>query len=206
MARTPVVKICGVTNLNDAVACSDSEADFIGLNLWPHSPRHVTLPEAERIARTLRERKSRMKIVLVFVSPSVTELEDAITKLQPDYIQIHGLWIGPEKVANVPILRAFSVGDESDYEPIVQWRANPILIDAKVNGFHGGTGHRVNLDLIREIERDYLLAGGLTPENVAEVVRSLAPFGVDVASGVESSPGRKDHIAIREFVRAAKNA
>lgn len=198
----PLVKICGITNVKDAVFTAELKADFIGLNLWPRSPRSIGYDEAVHVARELADCET--KIVLVFVSPTKDELDAAIEKIRPSFIQIHGEWTGTLEIDGIPIMRAFGLGEPSDIEAINLWQGNPILIDAKVAGLFGGTGSRVNTDLLADVDRPYFLAGGLTPENVGEIVKRINPYGVDVASGVESSIGRKDHRAIEQFISSAR--
>lgn len=119
---------------------------------------------------------------------------------------MHGAWSGGADAGGAPVLRAFNADSAEHLAELKAWASEPILVDARIEGMHGGTGRRVPEELLHDISIKYILAGGLRPENVAEIIRRVRPWGVDVASGVESSPGRKDHAAVRAFVRAARTA
>lgn len=205
-----IVKICGVTSVDDAVFCARAGADMIGLNIWPESPRSVTLEKAASIASVVRRESAGLKIVVVDVSSTVQSLRMVGDRVAPDFLQIHGAYDGFDSVSVgalvIPVIRAFSIGSESDLEVVRGWAKEPFLIDAKVPGKHGGTGEQVPLGLITAVRGRYLLAGGLTPSNVREIAEKVRPWGVDTASGVESSPGVKDHAAVRKFIEAARAA
>jgi len=195
------VKICGVCTLEDARAAIAAGADFVGLNFHPASPRHVT-PEA---AREIAQAVPGTALVGVFVDAPRARVEEiALSALQfhgdedADYCRGWG-WRTIKAIRARPgaDLAALAARYPTDY----------LLLDSFVAGQAGGTG--VALDPARAAglpAARLFVAGGLRPDTVAEVVRALRPFAVDVASGVEASPGRKDHAKVEEFIRRAKAA
>lgn len=176
-------------------------ADLIGLNVWPRSPRSVTALEAAAIAEQLRGLPDSPRIVLVVVLPDVTDLANTIERVRPDFVQIHGTWGEDALICGVPVIRGFGLGDESDLNEIAAWPGELVIIDAKVAGMHGGTGQTVPAALLDRVARLFLLAGGLKPTTVSAVVERFHPWAVDVASGVESSPGVKDPRLVEDFIR-----
>ncbi|HCE05939.1 MAG TPA: phosphoribosylanthranilate isomerase [Verrucomicrobiales bacterium] len=201
------VKICGITSEADALAAVEAGADAIGLMFYEGSPRHVTLEQAKAISAALPQHVMR---VGVFVNAEEAFVHQALTECMLNILQFHGDET-PEECSRYPVmtLKAFRVqGDET----LAQLEAYPsagYLLDAYVKDALGGTGATFNWDLAvraQEFGKPIFLAGGLTPENVVEAVRKVQPFGVDVSSGVESEPGRKDAEQMRTFVSAAKGA
>ena len=201
------VKICGITSEADALAAAEAGADAIGLMFYEGSPRHVTLEQAKAISAALPQHVMR---VGVFVNAEEAFVHQALTECMLNILQFHGDET-PEECSRYPVmtLKAFRVqGDET----LAQLEAYPsagYLLDAYVKDALGGTGATFNWDLAvraQEFGKPIFLAGGLTPENVVEAVRKVQPFGVDVSSGVESEPGRKDAEQMRTFVAAAKGA
>ena len=201
------VKICGITSEADALAAAEAGADAIGLMFYEGSPRHVTLEQAKAISAALPQHVMR---VGVFVNAEEAFVHQALTECMLNILQFHGDET-PEECSRYPVmtLKAFRVqGDET----LAQLEAYPsagYLLDAYVKDALGGTGATFNWDLAvraQEFGKPIFLAGGLTPENVVEAVRKVQPFGVDVSSGVESEPGRKDAEQMRTFVSAAKGA
>ncbi len=201
------VKICGITSEADALAAAEAGADAIGLMFYEGSPRHVTLEQAKAISAALPPHVMR---VGVFVNAEEAFVHKTLTECMLNILQFHGDEI-PEECSRYPVmtLKAFRVQGE---ETLAQMEAYPsagYLLDAYVKDALGGTGATFNWDLAvraQEFGKPIFLAGGLTPENVAEAVRKVQPFGVDVSSGVESEPGRKDAEQMRTFVAAAKGA
>lgn len=211
------VKICGVTTLDDAALVASSGADAIGLNFFPRSPRFVNEEQAGAIVRSL---PASLKKVGVFVNVDPTEVCLAYDRLQLDLIQLHGDE-PPGYLAELggrPVMKAFR-GLIDGLEPIVEFvrlclnretRPKLILLDAPApSGQFGGTGQVVDWHAAaryRELPDmpPLVLAGGLKPTNVAEAVNLVRPFAVDTASGVESSPGRKDPALVHEFARVSR--
>ncbi|MBL4889589.1 MAG: phosphoribosylanthranilate isomerase, partial [Candidatus Lindowbacteria bacterium] len=208
------IKICGITQEEDALYCAKMQIDFIGLNLWPESPRSVTVGRAAEIVQKVRTRSNAPQIVLLDVSPTREDLIYAADVIQPDWLQIHGelpsgvifkrdrsIFVTTEG-RTIPLLKPFSVGCQEDVDEVNKWQADLILIDAKVHGMFGGTGQQVDSKLLEGIRHRFILAGGLTPENVGAVIAKYNPVGIDVASGVEFEPGKKSHNAIRDLKKA----
>jgi len=201
-----IVKICGIKTLKDALAAIDSGADYLGFNFYPKSVRFIEKSACAEITSVLKREHPQVKLVGVFVNSSVDEVKDILQTCHLDLAQLHGDET-PEIFAQLAphAFRAFRGIPESNagYERSV---APFMLIDAAVKGVYGGSGVTADWAAAAKLARQYplLLAGGLTPENVADAVRQVQPWGVDVASGVESAPGEKDAVKMSEFVRAVK--
>ena len=201
------VKICGVTNAADALAAVDAGADALGFMFYAPSPRCVT---HERASEIIRELPPFVAKVGVFVNPAENEVRQAITECALDTLQFHGEET-PEfcRRFGLKVIKAFRIRDAESLRATAAYPAEAWLLDSYVAGQLGGTGARFNWDLATEAARRHravILAGGLTPENAAEAVRKVRPYGLDVSSGVESSPGKKDATKIRAFIAAAKGA
>jgi len=198
------VKICGLTTRDDAVRCASLGADAIGLNFWPQSPRHTDIDTAQRIVEALGD---RVETVGVFVDFDLSQIREILQKTGISWAQMHGDE-PPELVAALlpQAYKAIGVKDGSAIELARRYPGEHLLLDASVPGMPGGTGRTFDWSIASEVakERKLTLAGGLTPENVAEAVRIVRPFRVDVASGVESAPGRKDPEKVAAFIEAAK--
>ena len=201
------VKICGITSEADALAAVEAGADAIGLMFYEGSPRHVTLEQAKAISAALPQHVMR---VGVFVNAEEAFVHQALTECMLNILQFHGDET-PEECSRYPVmtLKAFRVQGEETLAQLEAYPSAGYLLDAYVKDALGGTGATFNWDLAvraQEFGKPIFLAGGLTPENVAEAVRKVQPFGVDVSSGVEIEPGRKDAQQMRTFVAAAKGA
>jgi phosphoribosylanthranilate isomerase len=202
------VKVCGITRLEDVEASLAAGVDVLGINLVPSSKRYV---EPEAAARLLRAVTGRALSVLVVARRSLAELEQLLAQLAPDQLQLHGdepdAWLHG---LGARAFKAVRVGDATDVERARACPGHPLLVDAKVGAELGGTGQRVDWSLVAPLahSRPLVLAGGLTPDNVAEAIRVVSPWAVDVASGVESDgePRRKDADKLRRFVTAARAA
>ncbi len=209
------VKICGVTTADDARLVVAEGADAIGLNFYPESSRFVDQGDAENIVRAI---PPEVKKVGVFVNATANHVTQLATRLELDLVQLHGDE-PPEFLAELPgltIIRAFRCRDHrlrqiADYlQRCQQFSPSPptALLDAFHQTQFGGTGHTLDWSQLQsEIVHlggvPWVLAGGLAAENVASAITKLHPTGVDTASGVERSPGRKDPTKVRAFVRAA---
>ena len=201
------VKICGITSEADALAAAEAGVDAIGLMFYEGSPRHVTLEQAKAISAALPPHVMR---VGVFVNAEEAFVHQALTECMLNILQFHGDET-PEECSRYPVmtLKAFRVQGEETLAQLEAYPSAGYLLDAYVKDALGGTGATFNWDLAvraQEFGKPIFLAGGLTPENVAEAVRKVQPFGVDVSSGVEIEPGRKDAQQIRTVVAAAKGA
>ena len=200
-----VVKVCGVTTPEDAALAVAAGADAIGVNLWPDSKRFVDEARARAVLAAV---PAHVLKVGVFVNAPVEEIAERLAALGLDKAQLHGNEQAP-RYANLPnerLVRAVRVRDEATFSTEALWQPSLWLYDAFVAGYGGG-GQRAPWPLVaKHARRPFLLAGGLTPDNVAEAVRATRPDGVDVASGVERSPGVKDASRLQKFVEAARAA
>jgi phosphoribosylanthranilate isomerase len=202
------VKICGVTNVDDAMGCCEAGADAIGVNLVPESPRCVDLATARAITRAVGE---GAVVVAVVRDLSLDAMLKIRAETQCGCLQLHGN--EPPELLE-PLLphayKAISVGARADVMVAERYGGEYLLADAKVAGKSGGTGIPFDWSLVLELARTrkLILAGGLTPDNVAMAVRTVRPHTVDVASGVEGrgDPRRKDLGRVRAFVRSARDA
>lgn len=200
------VKICGVTRVEDVAAAVEAGADMVGLNFYPKSRRYVSTEAARPLARAVPAGVWR---VGVFVNADRDEIEHVREALDLTAVQLHGDE-PPELLAGwpCPVIRAHRVVDPSDVD---QALAGPqpdyILCEGKAGGGYGGAGETFDWTWARPLPSDRLfVAGGLEPGNVADAVRTLRPFAVDVASGVESTAGIKDSTKMRELIQNAKAA
>lgn len=201
------VKICGLANLADAQAAVAAGADALGFNFYEKSPRFVPLEAAAEISPQLPPFVMR---VGVFVNAPEDLVLRAIRECGLTLLQFHGDE-PPEYCAQFGLMtiKAFRIRGPETLREIPQYQTDAFLLDAFSSATFGGTGEKFNWDLAVEAKKfgkPIFLAGGLTPENVAEAVRQVRPFGVDVSSGVESAPGKKDHAKIKAFVAAVRAA
>ena len=199
-----LVKICGVTILEQALACVEAGADWIGLNGWPKSKRFISVEQMQEITQALPD---GVTAVGVFVNASADTLHQAVEDGGVACVQLHGDET-PEfaRALRVPWFRAFRPGPEFRVESIADYGQARFLLDAYQPGHYGGTGQTLDWELAQQATQHgkLLLAGGLTPDNVAAAIRRVRPFGVDTASGVESAPGIKDVAKVRAFVQAVR--
>jgi phosphoribosylanthranilate isomerase len=199
------VKVCGITRLTDALHAVRAGATALGFVFWPHSPRYVT---PERAAEIIGELPSSMVTVGVFVNEPLDGIRDVVAKSRIMTVQLHG--DEPPAYADGlgwPIIRSVSVEEANEACPA--WPAETLfLLDAVDPVRRGGTGGQVDWIQAASVARDWriLLAGGLTHENVAEAIAIVRPYGVDVSSGVEHSPGVKDFDKVSRFVANARSA
>ena len=201
------VKICGITNLADATMAVEAGADLLGFVFYEKSPRHILVPAAKDIARQLPSQVAR---VGVFVNAADELVAEALGECGLHVLQFHGEET-PEYCRRFGVMnmKAFRIRDEDSLKTLPAYQTDAWLLDACTPGARGGTGATFNWDLAVEAQkfgRPVFLAGGLTPENVAEAVRRVRPFAVDVSSGVEASPGKKDAAKVRAFIAAARDA
>jgi phosphoribosylanthranilate isomerase len=202
------IKICGITNKEDATAAVEAGADAIGLN-FADSPRRVTPARAAEIMSAVSPFVTGIGI---FVDASVEEMREALQVSGCSVAQLHGVEDQNHirALAPIPVIKVVRVGNSLDTSQFEHYReARAILLDTYVAGQPGGTGRRFDPSIAaRLVEKGWrvIVAGGLGPENVAEVVAQVRPHGVDVSSGVEIRPGRKDHAKMQEFVAAVRAA
>ncbi len=199
------IKICGIKTFNDALAAMHAGADLIGFNFYPKSPRYIDVGTCRDIMSVMR-RYGHVLYVGVFVNASIEEIRATLDTCGLSLAQLHG--DETPEMLNVLDGRAFKAfrGAPENINGFGKKDAPALLVDAAVKGSYGGTGVTTDWSAASELASKYplLLAGGLNPENVAEAVRQVNPWGVDVASGVESEPGVKDAAKISAFVKAVR--
>lgn len=199
------IKICGTKTLTDALAAIDAGADLIGFNFYPKSPRYIDVGRCRDIMSVMRKFE-HITYVGVFVNAPVAEIYATLETCGLSLAQLHG--DETSEILNKLNGKAFKAfrGVPQSVDGFARHDAPALLVDASVKDAYGGTGVTADWNGAAELAKNYplLLAGGLTPENVAEAVRQVSPWGVDVASGVESVPGVKDAGKIEAFVQAVK--
>jgi phosphoribosylanthranilate isomerase len=201
------VKICGITNLADAETAAAAGADMLGFVFYEKSPRSITIPAAAEIARNLAPHVLRVGL---FVNAPEDFVFNALHKCGLNLLQFHGDE-PPDYCTQfgAMTIKAFRIKDETSLLELPKFSTDAYLLDAFVPRALGGTGHRFNWDLAvaaQKFGKPIFLAGGLTPENVAEAVVRVRPFAVDVSSGVEQAPGKKDPAKVRAFIANARQA
>lgn len=203
------VKICGITSAADAQAAIEAGANLIGFNFYAKSPRRISGEQAAEIRSKLPK---RVKAVGIFVNWLPADVITLRSSVKLDAVQLHGDE-SPETVAEiarvVPVIKAFRVEPEFPIATLYEYSSVfAFLFDAAHTGQYGGTGRTTDWDVARHasLKHRIILAGGLKIENVAAAVRIVRPYGIDVASGVESSPGKKDYGLLREFIEEVRRA
>jgi phosphoribosylanthranilate isomerase len=202
-----IVKICGITNVDDGLAAARAGADALGFIFYEQSPRYVPI---EKAATVIRDLPAPLVKVGVFVDAEQDVVYRAIRECGLNLLQFHG-GESPEYCVQFGLMsmKAFQIRDSNSLSQLTDFKTDAWLLDAYSPDKLGGTGERFNWDLAieaRKLGRPIFLAGGLTVENVADAVRRVEPYAVDVSSGVEASPGKKDHAKVKAFVTAAKAA
>lgn len=201
------IKICGIKTVTDALAAIEAGTDYLGFNFYPKSPRFIEKQACAEITLALMREYPHIKLVGVFVNSSFDEVKEILSSCSLDLAQLHG----DETAEMLSVLdgRGFKAfrGIPESINGFAKKEAPAFLVDAAVKGVYGGSGVTADWDDAAELAKKYplLLAGGLTPENVAEAVRRVQPWGVDVASGVESAPGKKDPSRMKAFVQAVRD-
>jgi phosphoribosylanthranilate isomerase len=205
------IKICGLTNAGDVRAACDAGADAIGLNFYPRSPRALSIEKAIDLRASI---PSDVKVFGVFVNAEADEVMEIFRDVRLDVLQLHGDEL-PATVAQlariVPVFKALRVGPDFSAATLENYPGvSGFLFDTADTrpGQYGGTGRLADWGVAQQAARGHrvILAGGLNAENVAAAILQVRPYGVDVASGVESSPGAKDHAQLREFIGEARRA
>ena len=199
------VKICGITNVDDALAASDLGVDALGFVFYKKSPRHVSPDQAGEIIRRL---PPFITTVGVFVDMPPGEVEAIMRHASLDVAQLHGHELPEACVLGRRVIKAIRVKELSDLGQLKHYRVSAFLLDTYTQEFFGGTGQLFNWDIALDAKQygKIILAGGLNPDNVAKAVQWVRPYGVDVSSGVEERKGKKDHRKMRLFIERAKGA
>lgn len=195
-----LVKICGITALDDALDACECGASALGFNFWPGSKRYIAPGAAAEIIARVPENVLK---VGVFVDASEAEVTSIISAAGLDVAQLHG-----NRLESLSIRHwlALAATEQNIQATMKSSPAEAFLIDAPAGGERGGTGRTFDWSLVEGLEGKIILAGGLGPDNVAEAIRRVRPYGVDACSRLESSPGRKDRVKVMEFIRAARSA
>lgn len=209
-----IVKICGITNIEDARVAVEAGANMLGFVFYPRSPRYVTPETAREILDTLGASRSAIRAVGVFVNEPLERIRAVMDTTSLDLAQLHGKE-SPELVKALGT-RAYKSIQANDldraqelmfhYRRALNGNRPAFIADAPPAKLPGGNGVVADWSVARVIAQNFpiLLAGGLTPENVPEAIETVQPYGVDVSSGVERAPGIKDHDKVREFIKRAK--
>ncbi len=206
------VKICGLSEPTTLTAAIEAGADFIGLVFYPPSPRHIEIEVAKYLSSFI---PNNVQIVGLFVNPSDEELTQTLNDVPLTMIQLHGDE-SPERISEVkekftlPVMKALPISSPEDlnaisaYDEVADW----LLFDAKGEELPGGNGTAFDWNILKGYEgtKPWMLAGGITPDNISEALNILSPDTLDVSSGVESAKGVKDADKIRSFISTAKSA
>lgn len=212
------VKICGVMTATDALMVRKAGADAIGLNFALGSPRCLSLENAESVVNAVRNHESApsaehgradIEWVGVFVNRTFDDVRQYAQRLQLDWVQLHGDEDAQfRRSLGLPAYHAARIAEAEDMNDALSLGGSRLLVDAKVKGAYGGTGEKFDWSLLegRPPELELILAGGLRPDNIAQAISAVRPFGVDTASGVESSPGVKERSLVEAFVARARTA
>ena len=202
----PRVKICGMTNLDDAHQASACGADALGFVFYPESPRYI---EPEQARRIIADLPPLITTVGLFVNEPPARIRETVAFCGLDTVQLHGEE-EPDQCSYPPcrVIKALRLKDDLDDGLIASYRVAALLLDAYVPGQFGGTGQCCDWTRAAQLASRHrlILAGGLTPDNVTEAVRQVRPYGVDVSSGVEKRPGKKDPDQVAMFIHMAKEA
>jgi len=216
-----VVKICGITTLSDALVSVEAGADLLGLNFYPPSPRSLSVEEATQLSADLRAElgDGSPLLVGVFVNETVERVREVQTAVGLDAVQLSGdepvATLGAVMGRTIKAVRPRDMEEAitQSVQVLVHMPLDPrlpsLILDAHHPDLYGGTGEQASIEVARAVNAHVprlMLAGGLTPDNVAERVRAVRPWGVDVASGVEGEvKGRKDPAKVRDFIAAARD-
>lgn len=198
------VKICGITNLNDALLAVEAGADALGFVFYDKSPRCV---EPDKAAEIIRGLPPFVTVVGLFVNTGIDFVNSTAESCGLDLIQLHGDET-PDfcSMVNRRVVKVFRIRDAQSLGPMKDYRVAGYLLDAYSPQVYGGTGHTFNWDIAKDAKMHgpIILAGGLTPDNVRKAVEVVRPYAVDVSSGVEAAPGIKDPDKVRKFIENAK--
>ncbi len=204
------VKICGITNLEDAQLALELGADALGFNFFSKSPRYLTPAAAAEITGQLQNAALK---VGVFVNEEIAAVARCADEAHLDAVQLHGdegrSYIAElRRETSAKIIKAIRVRTDLDEEDLSAFDVDAVLLDAYSPNGYGGTGETFDWQRacrVRSVVPELYLAGGLTPENVRLAIRSVHPYAVDIASGVESRPGKKDPVKLKAFIANAKS-
>lgn len=204
------IKICGITNEKDALWAVNLGADYIGFNFYKNSPRKIS---PKLVAQIIGKLPAFTQPVGIFVNEEMKAVKRIAEKCRLNLVQLHGEE-SPEycrelqvQSARLKIIKAFRIRDKESLEGMEKYSVDYYLLDSYVPGIEGGTGEVFNWDMAveaKQVGKPVFLAGGLTPDNITQAIEKVNPYGVDVASGVERTPRRKDYDLMREFINRIK--
>ncbi len=189
-----MVKICGITNLEDALAAIEGGAAALGFNFWPRSPRYITPESARRLIENLPEKVDK---VGVFVDEAPGAVAAVASETGLDVVQLHGREAAIEFPQGLRVWKAIRMGEKFDRTALDQFPAEALLLDGPSNGMP------FDWTIAAGIPRKVIVAGGLDAENVGRAIEQARPWGVDACSRIESAPGKKDHGKMAQFLKAA---
>jgi phosphoribosylanthranilate isomerase len=200
------VKICGVRTLDEAQAALECGADALGFNFWPKSARFINPDQAREIIQRL---PLFITCVGVFVNQDAQRINEIVEQTRIQIVQLHGDEEAQfcRQILAANVIKAFRVGDDFDLSLLQSYPAKAFLLDAKVKGEYGGTGVRFDWQIAVEAKKiaPIILAGGINIDNLADAITFVRPFAIDVCSGVEAEPGRKDLRKLREFMKTVEH-
>ena len=202
------IKICGITNLDDGLEAIAAGVDALGFVFVPNTPRYITPSQAKLVIKQL---PPFITNVGLFVDNEIGEIEDIVNHCKLDAVQLHGNE-SPEMCTKIrfqtKVIKSFHVKKEPQVlrNEIENYRVDAYLLDTFIKGKAGGTGQTFDWRIAEGLSQRIILAGGLTPDNIGTAIAQLQPYGVDVSSGVEKSPGKKDTNKIYSFVRQVRKA
>ncbi len=201
------IKICGITNYDDAAEAAALGADYLGYNFYSRSPRFIKKQDAMQIIKKL---PGNVKNVGVFVNETIGNIKKIVDYCSLDVIQLSGdespkFLENLKKESNKTIIKSFRIKTKVDANKIKSYKTDYIMIDSFKNGLYGGTGRQIELPLAENIyNKKLFLAGGLNDSNVGSAIKNLNPFAVDVCSGIESYKGKKDFVKMKNFIAEVK--
>ncbi len=200
------VKICGITNYEDAAHAAILGADYLGFNFYELSPRNADESEVKKFIGRLPK---NVRKVGVFVNHNLDTVKKIVKNLDLDLIQLHGdepqdYCSKLKRETKKQIIKAFRIKDKKDINKIKNYNVDYLMFDAYKEGMFGGTGRTFDWKIIKGANKPFFLSGGLNPKNVKEAIRIAKPYAVDAASGVEVSPRKKDYKKIKEFIENSK--
>lgn len=205
MANTQI-KICGITNIEDALQAVEAGADALGFVFYEKSPRFVTPHDVQRI---IAELPPFVTTVGLFVNEPIPRIRRTMAAARLDVVQLHGDE-QPEDCLIEPlrVIKGLRVKDATSLDGVDQYEVSALLLDAWCDEAYGGSGKQFDWQLAKRLtaKQPLILAGGLNPENIVDAVRQVNPYAVDVSSGVEAKPGKKDHQKVAEFICRVRNA
>ena len=193
-----ILKICGITNQEDATAAVEGGATAVGFNFYPRSPRYIAPERAAEIATAPGVRR-----VGVFVNESPERIAEVVRTARLGTAQLHGDEASPDVRNSASIWKAVRVDERCDLSAYDGWAVEALLLDGPAGADYGGMGRAFDWQRVRETRQNIVLAGGLNPTNIALAVERVRPWGVDACSLLESAPGKKDHKKMTEFLHAA---